>query len=63
MIASGKAGFDLGGGLASNGYGQHSPGKYPLYAEFLTGSRPGGTGYPFLACGIRRSLFRQQERG
>jgi aquaporin Z len=36
MIASGKAGFDLGGGLASNGYGDHSPGKYPLYAGFLT---------------------------
>ena len=36
MIASGKAGFDLGGGLASNGYGEHSPGKYPLYAGFLT---------------------------
>ena len=36
MIASGKAGFDLGGGLASNGYGEHSPGKYSLYAGFLT---------------------------
>ena len=36
LIASGKAGFDLAGGLASNGYGEHSPGKYSLYAGFLT---------------------------
>jgi aquaporin Z len=36
LIASGKAGFDLNAGLASNGYGEHSPGKYPLYAGFLT---------------------------
>ena len=27
-IASGKAGFDLAGGFASNGYGEHSPGGY-----------------------------------
>jgi aquaporin Z len=26
VIASGKAGFDLAGGFASNGYGAHSPG-------------------------------------
>ena len=26
IIASGKAGFDLAGGFASNGYGEHSPG-------------------------------------
>jgi aquaporin Z len=32
MIASGKAGFDLSGGLASNGYGAHSPGGYTLGA-------------------------------
>jgi len=32
MIASGKAGFDLGGGLASNGFGAHSPGGYSLMA-------------------------------
>src|SRR3954453_20255625 len=25
IIASGKAGFDLSGGLAANGYGDHSP--------------------------------------
>src|SRR5687767_15436878 len=36
LIASGKAGFDLSGGLASNGYGEHSPGRYSLYAGFLT---------------------------
>ena len=32
VIASGKAGFDIGGGLASNGYGLHSPGGYTLSA-------------------------------
>ena len=36
MIASGKAGFDLAGGLASNGYGEHSPGGYTLAAGFLS---------------------------
>lgn len=35
LIASGKAGFDLGG-FASNGYGEHSPGLYSLTAAFLT---------------------------
>jgi len=35
-IASGKAGFDLAGGLASNGYGEHSPGGYTLAAGFVT---------------------------
>ncbi|NLI80474.1 MAG: aquaporin Z [Deltaproteobacteria bacterium] len=35
FIASGKAGFDLGGGLASNGFGDHSPGKYSLGAGFV----------------------------
>ncbi|HYW45097.1 MAG TPA: aquaporin Z [Bryobacteraceae bacterium] len=30
VIASGKPGFDLSGGFASNGYGAHSPGGYPL---------------------------------
>jgi aquaporin Z len=32
VIASGKAGFDIAGGLASNGYGLHSPGGYTLAA-------------------------------
>jgi aquaporin Z len=31
-IASGKAGFDLAAGFASNGYGAHSPGEYSLLA-------------------------------
>ncbi len=35
FIASGKAGFDIAGGLASNGYGDHSPGKYSLGAGFV----------------------------
>ena len=30
VIASGKAGFDVAGGFASNGYGAHSPGGYSL---------------------------------
>jgi aquaporin Z len=30
LIASGKAGFSLSGGLAANGYGEHSPGGYGL---------------------------------
>jgi aquaporin Z len=36
LIASGKAGFDLAGGLASNGYAEHSPGRYSLTAGFVT---------------------------
>jgi aquaporin Z len=36
LIASGKAGFDLAGGLASNGYGEHSPGKYSLVSGLVT---------------------------
>jgi aquaporin Z len=32
FIASGKAGFDVSSGLASNGYGEHSPGGYSLAA-------------------------------
>jgi aquaporin Z len=36
LIASGKAGFDLSGGLASNGYAEHSPGRYSLTAGFVT---------------------------
>lgn len=35
VIASGKAGFDLSGGFASNGYGAHSPGGYSLIACFV----------------------------
>jgi len=36
LIASGQAGFDLAGGLASNGYGDHSPGKYSLLSGLVT---------------------------
>ena len=36
LIASGKAGFDLSGGFASNGYGEHSPGGYSLGACLIT---------------------------
>ena len=32
VIASGKAGFSLSGGFASNGYAAHSPGEYSLVA-------------------------------
>src|SRR5688572_26547119 len=35
VIASGKAGFDLGAGLASNGYAEHSPGGYSLLAGLV----------------------------
>ncbi|WHS61829.1 aquaporin Z [Pseudomonas sp. G2-4] len=37
FIASGKEGFDLAAsGLASNGYGEHSPGGYSMAAGFVT---------------------------
>lgn len=36
LIASGKVGFDVSGGFASNGYGAHSPGGYSLVAALLT---------------------------
>src|SRR4051812_24553049 len=36
LIASGKAGFDLSAGFASNGYGDHSPGGYSLQAALIT---------------------------
>jgi aquaporin Z len=36
LIASGKAGFDVTAGFASNGYGTHSPGGYSLFAAFIT---------------------------
>jgi len=35
LIASGKAGFDLSAGFASNGYGEHSPGGYSLAAALI----------------------------
>ena len=36
LVASGKAGFDLASGFASNGYGAHSPGGYSLLAALVT---------------------------
>ncbi len=35
MIASGKAGFDVSAGFASNGYGAHSPDGYSMQAALL----------------------------
>jgi aquaporin Z len=36
VIAKGQPGFDLAGGFASNGYGEHSPGGYALTAALAT---------------------------
>ncbi|RYD30540.1 MAG: aquaporin, partial [Verrucomicrobiaceae bacterium] len=35
LIASGRVGFNLAGGLASNGYGVHSPGGYELMSALV----------------------------
>ncbi len=35
LIASGHAGFDASAGFASNGYGEHSPGGYPLASALV----------------------------
>ena len=35
IIASGKAGFSVSAGFASNGYGSHSPGGYSLLAALV----------------------------
>ena len=35
-IASGAPGFDPAGGLAANGYGEHSPGSYSLASGLVT---------------------------
>jgi aquaporin Z len=35
VIASGTATFDLSGGFASNGYGEHSPGGYSMASAFV----------------------------
>ncbi len=35
LIATGKAGFELGG-FAANGYGEHSPGGYSLLSALIT---------------------------
>ena len=36
LIASGRAGFDVTAGFASNGYGAHSPGQYSMVAALIT---------------------------
>jgi aquaporin Z len=36
LIASGKADFSLAGGLASNGYAEHSPGKYSMLSGLVS---------------------------
>lgn len=36
LIASGKAGFDVTAGLASNGYADHSPGGYTIVAALVS---------------------------
>ncbi len=35
LIASGASGFEVSGGFASNGFGEHSPGGYSLHAALL----------------------------
>ncbi len=35
VIASGKTGFSLAGGFASNGFGEHSPGGYTMVAALV----------------------------
>lgn len=35
LIASGQAGFDLSGGFAANGFGEHSPGAYSMTAALV----------------------------
>ncbi len=35
LIASGRAGFDVAGGLASNGYGDHSPQGYSMMSGLV----------------------------
>jgi aquaporin Z len=34
LIAGGQAGFSTDGGFASNGYGEHSPGRYSMASAF-----------------------------
>ena len=36
LLLSGKAGFDVSAGFASNGYGEHSPGGYTLLSALVT---------------------------
>jgi aquaporin Z len=72
LIASGKDGFSLSGGFASNGYGAHSPGGYSLVACFVAEvvltfffllvihgatDRRGVTGFAGLAIGLTLTLI------
>ena len=36
LVASGRTGFDVSAGFASNGYGEHSPGGYSFLAALVT---------------------------
>ena len=36
VIASGQAGFSVAGGFASNGFGDHSPGKYSMVSALVS---------------------------
>jgi len=36
LIASGKAGFEVSSGFASNGYGEHSPGGYSMLSALVS---------------------------
>ena len=36
VIASGSAGFNVAAGMASNGYGEHSPGKYSMLSGLVS---------------------------
>lgn len=36
VIASGQAGFSVAGGFASNGFGDHSPGRYSMLAGLVS---------------------------
>ena len=36
LVASGKSGFNVSAGFAANGYGEHSPGGYPLLSALVT---------------------------
>src|SRR5258707_9450174 len=51
VIASGKAGFDLAAGFASNGYGEHSPGGYSLVACLVSELVP-TAGFLFVIMGV-----------
>jgi len=72
LIASGKEGFSLSGGFASNGYAAHSPGGYSLAACFIAESvltfffvlvihgatdHRGVTGFAGLAIGLTLTLI------